>query len=102
MQNSAVETGYCVRVQLELRVDSRVFELASVGPTKCVLREAVELPACNAEIAMFINDNLYVWTVRIPNGTVPFDKKVSMQILGEMRRFGPPKQILLDRFFECD
>ena len=100
MQSTAAAMGYSARVKLELRVENRVFELASVASTKFVLREPVELPACDAEIAMFVDDDLYVWPVRIPNGSVPFDKKVIMQMRGDMQRCGQLKQVLLDKFFE--
>lgn len=89
MDSSAATTGYSARVRLELWVDNLVLELASVAPSKCVLREAIELPACDAEIAMFVDDHLYTWPVRIPNGAVPFDPKVWTQSRGEMMRHGP-------------
>ena len=83
--NPHSEKGYSAAVKLELRADGRIFELASVSLTKVVLRNGVELPACRAEVAVFVDDCVSVWPVRIP-GAVPFDTTVMTQSCGEMRR----------------
>jgi hypothetical protein len=81
------ENGYSATVRIELRVDGDTFAISRIGPHAFTLTEAVELPACDAEIAMFVDGSLCIWPVRLPNGAVPFDRNVATQPRGEMQRF---------------
>lgn len=80
--------SYSASVKLELRVGDRVFELAGTGPNDIILRHGIELDPCDADIAMFVNDQLFIWPVRIPNYVVPFEHQVITQSRGEMIRMG--------------
>ena len=86
MHKSNQKNGYSAEIRLELRTEGCVFELASVGPNHCIPRNPIELDACDAQIAMYVDERLFVWPVRIPHKIVPFDTKIVMQLRGEMQR----------------
>ena len=82
------QKSYSAEVRLELRADGRIFDLASVGPNRFIPREPLELDACDAEVAMLVDGDLFVWPVRLPHGALPFDKSVLTQSRGEMQKRG--------------
>ena len=88
MTNTAQQQSYSAEVRLELRVSGKVFDIARVGPNGFVPREPMELDICDAEVAMFVDGDLFLWPVRLPHGVCPFDKNVKTISLGEMQRLG--------------
>ena len=88
MQSVDHESAYSATVKLELRVDGHVFELASTGSNECILRNGIELGPCDADIAMYVENQLFIWPVRIPNHVVPFERRVRTLSRGEMIRMG--------------
>jgi hypothetical protein len=91
------EKGYSATVRIELRVNDQSFEISSIGPNAFTLKVAAEIPACNAEIAMFVDDNVCIWPVILPIGAVPFDRDVTTQPRGEMRRVATKSPPGLDK-----
>lgn len=80
---------FSAEVRLELRASGEVFDLAGIGPAEFVPRHPLDLPACNAEIVMFVDGTGFLWPVRLPQGAVPFEKTVRTESRGDMQRLGP-------------
>jgi hypothetical protein len=96
MMSAAQRQGYSTEVRLELRVNGKVFDIARVGPNSFVPREPMELDVCDAEVAMFVDGELFLWPVRLPHGVCPFEKNVKTIALGEMQRLGRRPLTLAD------
>ena len=73
-------------MRLELRAEGKVYDLASVGPNRIIPRDHLEIDACDAEVAMIVDGELFIWPVRLPHGAYPIDRKVVTTPRGEMRR----------------
>src|SRR5437667_9951125 len=68
MNSNPASHGYSAYVQLELVVGDRAYELAAIGPGEICLREPAELPACEAEVVMRVDDHEDRWHVYLPDG----------------------------------
>jgi len=69
-----------------LRAGSAVFELAGMGPNEVFPRQGIELASCDADIVVEVGSEQFVWPVRLPSPTVPFDNVIRTEPRGEMRR----------------
>ena len=59
---------YSAKVDLKLIVGSKTFQLGQVGPDRLIFRDACQLPPCEGEIVMMIDDEEQRWKVRLPIG----------------------------------
>ena len=73
----AEKPGHSATVDLQLQVNGRLFSLAEVGPSFCVLAEPIEVPAGNAKVIVTIDGEIQHRAVEIlshstgENGRVP-------------------------------
>lgn len=91
MQPPIDQKHFSAEVRLELRVEGQTHELAGVGSKFCIPRQQLDLPACNADILMTVDGDLFSWPVRLPHGAVPFQHEIPVAFRGEMQRLGPVK-----------
>lgn len=49
----------------------QVYDLHAIGPGTIRLRESAELPPCNAEVIMHVDDCIERWQVYLPDGLSP-------------------------------
>lgn len=68
MNSNPAKTGHSAQVRLHLIVGDRTLELASIGPNGISLRETAELPPCEAEVVMYVDDFEDRWSVYLPDG----------------------------------
>lgn len=59
-------TGYSANVQLCLQVNGQAIKLAHIGPEMVIFDQPVDLPPCEAEIAMDVDDRTRCWTGTLP------------------------------------
>ena len=71
MNSNPAGFGYSSCVHLELVVGDRVYELHAIGPGTIRLREPAELPPCNAQVVMHVDDHEDRWLVYLPDGLSP-------------------------------
>jgi hypothetical protein len=76
MNSTSNPTGYSAEVRLHLIVGDRIFELASIGPQRIRLCELAELPPCDAEVVMHVDDFERRWQVYLPDGISPDSREV--------------------------
>ena len=77
---------FSAEVHIELVIDGLSHELAGVGPTFFVSREPLNITACNAEIHMTVDGDVFVWPVRLPHGARSDQRETSITMRGEMRK----------------
>lgn len=68
MINAANNKPYSASVQLLLHVNGQNYELAKVGPNRVVLRNAVQLPPCEAMLSINIDGETTQQTISLPHG----------------------------------
>jgi len=68
MNSAPTSTGYSAYVRLQLVLGDRTLELSSIGPDGISLREPAELPPCEAEVVMNVDDFEHRWPVYLPDG----------------------------------
>jgi hypothetical protein len=88
MQPPVDKTHFSAEVRIELRIEGKTHELAGVETRFCVPRHQLELPACNAEILMTVDGDVFMWPVTLPHGAVPFQREIPIAPRGEMQRLG--------------
>lgn len=69
---------YSSSVSLNLRVNRERLPLSQVGPGYAILRKAIELPPCNAELVVCVDGKTRTSFVRLVDGAQPFDETVRM------------------------
>jgi hypothetical protein len=69
-------TGRSAEVRLQLVVGNRVLELGQIGPGSVILEELAELPPCDAEVVMHVDDFERRWQVYLPDGISPDSREV--------------------------
>lgn len=67
---------FSAEVDLQLIVGDRKYRVAKSGPDYVVLRKAVDLPRCRAELVMTVDGQERRWPLFLMNGAVPFDRCV--------------------------
>ena len=70
------------KVRVELAVNGMVFDLAQVGPERGYVREPRDLPPCNAELTVYVDDETIHRRVRLLDG---------MSKESRLVRFGEPQ-----------
>lgn len=83
---------FSAEVRIELRVEGEAHELAGVGTTFFVPRQRFDLPACNADILMTVDGDVFLWPVRLPHGADRSQREVRIALRGDMQRLGPSCQ----------
>ena len=78
IDSNSLQTNYSANIRLQLLVGDQIFPLAKIGPESIVLREAIELPACEAEISMSVDGREHRWQVFLTDGAVPFDTAIQI------------------------
>ena len=68
MINAVNNKPYSAIVQLILHVNGQDYELAKVGPSRIVLRNAIQLPACEATLSICIDGQVTQQTIQLPDG----------------------------------
>ena len=68
MNSIPASNGYSAYVRLNLLVGGETLELAAIGPGGIRLREHTELPPCDAEVIMYVDDFERRWPVYLPDG----------------------------------
>ena len=76
IDRTTIRSNYSAEVDLQLFVGGSVLPLSKVGPDYVVLREGIELEPCDAETVITVDDRKHVFTVRLVDGSVPFDRLV--------------------------
>jgi hypothetical protein len=70
MKTTLKNEGYSARVSLALRVQGETFDVAKVGPSRLVLREARRLPSGSAQLIVTVGDKTTEQEIVLsPNGT---------------------------------
>ena len=77
-------TGYSADVRLNLIVDGREFALSQIGPDRIALRNPIELPPCEADVVMHVDNHQQVWRVWLPDGVSPGDTFVRTEQLARV------------------
>lgn len=81
MDQLQLRSGYSSNVRLSLVTADRCVLLSKIGPGYIVFRgEGVDLPACEAEIVMDIDDRRHQWPVTLSCGAVPFDRTAQVEL----------------------
>ncbi len=68
MINAVNNKPYSATVQLILHVNGQDYELAKVGPSRIVLRNAIQLPPCEATLSIRIDGETTQQTIQLPVG----------------------------------
>ena len=68
MINAVNNKPYSATVQLILHVNGQDYELAKVGPSRIVLRNAIQLPPCEATLSISIDGETTQQTIQLPVG----------------------------------
>jgi hypothetical protein len=63
--------SYSADVQMELRVNGRVFDVGQLGPDFVMLRDPVEHPPADGEMMVSIDGHVKRWRVLLPEGVSP-------------------------------
>jgi hypothetical protein len=83
MERTALQASFSAEVESYLAVDGRKLRLAKIGSDRIMLRNPVELDPCRAEIVITIDGRERRRQVFLPNGSVPFDLFVEIELLDE-------------------
>ena len=76
--------GYSAEVRLDLLVDGNTYSLCEIGPDGVRLRKPIELPPCEADVVMHVDDHQEVWRVWLPDGVSPSDTFVRTEQLARV------------------
>ncbi len=74
-------------VHLELRTSQGVVPLASISHSEVIPKRPVELESGEADVVMDLDGVQFIWPVKMPHGSVPFDESIQTESNGEMQRF---------------
>ena len=89
MNSNPASTGYSAFVRLRLVLGDRTLELASIGPERIRLREPAELPPCDAQVVMNVDDFERRWPVYLPDGIYRIPSGSSKMMGGTVFRRRP-------------
>jgi hypothetical protein len=67
--------SYSADVQMELRVNGRVFDVGQLGPDFVILRDATDHPPAQGEMMLSIDGHVKRWPVQLPDGVAAGDVK---------------------------
>ena len=67
--------SYSADVQMELRVNGRVFDVGQLGPDFVILRDATDHPPAQGEMMVAIDGHVKRWLVQLPDGVAAGDVK---------------------------
>jgi hypothetical protein len=70
--------SYSAEVQMELRVNGRVFSVGQLGPDFVMLDDPVEHPPADGEMMVSIDGEVKRWPVWLPDGVVPGKDRTRM------------------------
>jgi hypothetical protein len=76
--------GHSAIVRMELRLNGRVFPIAQLGPNFLVLKDAVDHPAAEAEIGMWIDGREDLWRVLLAEGIKASQPKTAISACPEI------------------
>jgi hypothetical protein len=76
-----VSTPYSADVRISLEVGGSVYNVAKIGPTRIMVREPVDIGPCDAVLVTTIDGQLRRMQIRLPNGAVPFDPLIAIEVL---------------------
>jgi hypothetical protein len=68
--------GHSARVEMALIVDGVARSIVQMGPDFIILERAASHPPAEAEIHLSVDDNKEKWTVYLPNGLRPNERRV--------------------------
>lgn len=60
--------SYSADVQMELRVNGRVFDVGQLGPDFVMLRDPADHPPAQGEMMLSIDGHVKRWPVQLPDG----------------------------------
>ena len=63
-------------IRLFLETPEGTFRLAPIGPDDVILAQSASIPACDADVVMWVNDHEQRWPVRLVNGTSGTRKRI--------------------------
>lgn len=80
MTTSVSPSSYSARVRLTLVAGNQRLELASIGPEQITTRTPSELAPGPAQLEVTIEGRTEVYDVQLPNGAVPFEDVILVQV----------------------
>lgn len=60
--------SHSASVDIQLFVDGQRLSVGKMGPDRIMLTSALNLPACEGELALSVDGNERRWPVRLPEG----------------------------------
>jgi hypothetical protein len=64
----AIPDNYSATVKAHLIVGGQRLAIAKVGPSRCILRDMIDIPPTDAEIILSIDGDEQTWPVFLTNG----------------------------------
>lgn len=77
IEESALRENYSGIVKLRLRVGDQEYRLSRLGPDYVSFRDAVDLPPCEGEVIMTVDDRQHIWSVALSEGASVDSERVS-------------------------
>jgi hypothetical protein len=71
-------SGHSADVRIHLHVNGCVLPVSQLGPRFVVLRDPIDHPACDAEIALSIDGHESRWAVHLPEGVQVGRRKIAV------------------------
>jgi len=78
----APEFAHSADVRIELRVNGRILSVSHLGPDFLILKDTIEHPPAEAEIALSIDGDESRWRVRLVDGIVSDQRKTRIARCG--------------------
>jgi hypothetical protein len=66
-----IRENYSAQVEMELRVNGRIFSVGQLGPNFVILDDPIDHPPADGEMMVSIDGQVKRWPVRLPDGVVP-------------------------------
>lgn len=63
---------------MELRMGDMIYPAAQMGPDFLILKEELELPACDGFVVIEVDGNIQWFPVNFPNGVQTLNKRVEV------------------------
>jgi hypothetical protein len=70
------QSGHSAEVRMTLLLEGQAIRIAQMGPDFLVLDSPVEHPACIAGVTLSVDGREQRWSVRLPEGIRPDQKRV--------------------------
>ena len=79
--STSSSNGYSPKVRVELAINGTIFDLAQVGPERGYVRKPQDLPPCDGELTVYVDDETIRRRVHLLDG---------MSSESRLIRFGDP------------